>query len=267
MRYSERIAKVVIETICVGSEMQFHCDQSTSVPDFDLRYANGIGAVVEVTESVDRTWLETTKSVEDKRTVPTKKCRNSWVVQPRSNANTKNIRACIDGVLAMLEAGGHSQFPIPTVGDNSRSVEQIYDEMQKLGIGIAQTVEPWLPTHTIGILLPSRGGGVSIEGFRQAIETEANKDDNKKKLAVYSDRERHLFVYLDARNFLPWRVIIHNDPPTDGPSIPTEVTHVWVAAINDTGLEAVVWKAERGSCWQSLNPVAIPPQFSTLEWR
>ena len=37
--------------------MQFRLNQSTSVPDFDLHYANGTVAVVEVTESVDRAWL------------------------------------------------------------------------------------------------------------------------------------------------------------------------------------------------------------------
>jgi hypothetical protein len=38
MKYSEQIAKTVIEMLCVGSEMRFRRDQSTSVPDFDLRY-------------------------------------------------------------------------------------------------------------------------------------------------------------------------------------------------------------------------------------
>ena len=264
MKYSEQIAKQVIETIYAGSEMRFRCDQSKSVPDFDLRLANGIVAALEVTESVDQAWLDATKAIEAKRHVPAKKCRNSWVVQPRSNANPKTIRARIDDALAVLETAGCRQFPFSSGLDNSETGERIYSEMQRLGIDMAQVVGPWGPRPSIGIIVPSRGGHVSPDAFRRAIEVEANKEDNKRKLAESRATGRHLFVCLSSRNILPWRVVVRYSPPSDIPLIPDEITHIWAAALTDSGHAAVVWMAERGKHWQGLGTVAISPPENGL---
>lgn len=51
MKPSEQIAKLLIETMIDGARMQYRCDQSSSVPDFDLKYSDGTVAAVEVTES------------------------------------------------------------------------------------------------------------------------------------------------------------------------------------------------------------------------
>jgi hypothetical protein len=260
MKYSEQIAKTVIEMLCVGSEMRFRRDQSTSVPDFDLRYANETVAVVEVTESVDQIWLETTRAVEAKYRVEAKKCRDTWAVHLRSDANPKNLRLHIDEALAQFESAGYRQFPLEREPENWQSVVPIYDLIRRLGVDVAMVVEARSPTPFIGILTPGRGGVVSTGILRQAIEAEANKRDNKQKLSPFGDRERHLFVYIDSRNFLPWRVVVSQRPPLEVPSIPHEITHIWIAAIPDSGNKAVVWKAERGKNWQSLGEVPIPPQ-------
>jgi hypothetical protein len=257
MKPSEKIAKQVIETMYAGSEMQFRCDQSRSVPDFDLCLANGTVAVLEVTESVDRIWLETTRAVEAKRHVPAKKCRNSWVVHPRSNTNLKTVRACIDDALTLLEAAGHREFPISSGLDNSEPVERIYREMQRLGIDMAQVVGPRGSGPIIGILQPSRGGHVTTDAFRLAIETEANEKGNKQKLAESNAIERHLFVCLSSRNILPWRVVVGYSPPPDIPPMPDEITHIWAAARTDSGRDVIVWTAERGNPWQNLGTVPI----------
>jgi hypothetical protein len=252
VKYSEQIAKTVIETICVGSEMRFRCDQNTSVPDFDLRYADGTDAVVEVTESVERTWLETTSAIQAKQEVRAKKCRYSWWLHPSDGANIRKIYDHSDEYLARIELEGLREFPF---GNFSQLVTDICRDLQ---IQAGYALEP-KPHPIIVIGYPSRGGTVSAQVFLRAIEAEANKEDNRRKLSPFGGRERHLFVYLDSRNLLPWRVVVNCSPPPDVPSIPHEITHIWVAALHDLGREASVWKLERGQSWQSLGVVAIPP--------
>jgi hypothetical protein len=63
MKHSEIIAKVIIETLIPGTNMRFQSNQHTSLPDFDLFYADGTKAAVEVTSSVDAIVLETNAAI------------------------------------------------------------------------------------------------------------------------------------------------------------------------------------------------------------
>jgi hypothetical protein len=58
------------------------------------------------------------------------------------------------------------------------------------------------PSNRVGIELSAAGGLVSGERLQQAIEVEAKKNDNRRKLVASGCDERHLFVYVDRRNYL-----------------------------------------------------------------
>jgi len=264
---SEKIAQIVIEKLWAGVKLEWQPVQSDSEADFKLHYSDGSIGGVEVTESVDRTWLEMTKAVKVKNCVSAKKCRNSWVVFPRSDANRNVILARIDDALAVLEDKDYCQFPFLFDVNNWEEVERvqrIYDEMRKLGIDTASVVQPKPLVPFIGIHPPGQGGTVSAQISQHAIMAEANKDDNKKNLSVYPDPKRHLFVYVGRSNLLAQRGILGCPPPPEVPPIPEEITHVWAAAIMDSGRKSdvetkvVVWKAERGKHWQSLGEVVVP---------
>lgn len=270
MRYSEEVAKVVIESLLPGFRMQYHADQHDGPPDFDLHSLNGLRrGIVEVTKSVDRPWLETYEAIKRKRSIPAQKCRKNWVVHLMVNPNLKDTGG-FDDALAVLEENGWSQFPIQC--DDWRATERVYDTMQGLKIGVAWAFDPSDGKPRISFLSPGRGGSVSYEAFECAIATEANKPDNLRKLSLGGHPERHLFVLLTPLNILPWRLVIRSipskgvnhprdmvsSPPRGTTSIPREITHVWAAAIADSGDEAVVWRAENGSGWENLGSVAIP---------
>jgi hypothetical protein len=91
---------------------------------------------------------------------------------------------------------------------------------------------------------------VSSEHVHRAIEAEANKDGNTRKLAIAEADERHLFVYIDPQNYLPWKALVGGHPPQQGPSLPSEITYAWTVARTPSADEFVVWKGERGKNWQ-----------------
>jgi hypothetical protein len=58
MKRPEQIAKALLERILNGAQMNYRCDQSASVHDFDLIYPGGHIAAVEVTTSADQRMID-----------------------------------------------------------------------------------------------------------------------------------------------------------------------------------------------------------------
>ena len=59
------------------------------------------------------------------------------------------------------------------------------------------------------------------------MELEAHKADNIWKLtAGLPSIERHLFVWIDSRNYRPWKDLVWGIPPLTPPTVPEEVTHL-----------------------------------------
>ena len=258
MNHSEKIAKILIEVIIVGGNMQYRPDQSSSVPDFDLKYADGTVAAVEVTASESAEIRRTTAAISDEKKggpfVRAKKCRNGWWVHPLGDANINKIRTHVDEYLAEIEAEGRRRFFAYTDAVTSPAVRRIFHELRIEAGDVVQ----WKIPNCIGIAFPGQGGRVSVEYVQQAIEAEAHKEDNRRKLAVADVDERHLFVYIDPRHYLPWKALVDEHPPKQGPSLLSEITHIWAATETRSPDEFVVWKAERGKNWENLGVIRVP---------
>jgi len=256
MNHSERIAKAVIETILVGAQMQYRRDQSKGQHDFDLQYTTGIIAAVEVTASVDETMEQTIAAISNERRgdffVSAERCQNDWLVHPLSGANINRIRNQVDKYLAAIEAEGRRQFFVYTDVDTSPGVARIWSDLQ---IESGKIVK-WKDSPCIGIDYPAQGGPVSVEDIQRAIEAEANKEDNRRKLAAAGTDERHLFVYVDSYS-LPWTALVNGNLPEQAPYLPDEITHVLAATQTRSPDEYVVWRAERAKRWQDLGRVSF----------
>jgi hypothetical protein len=83
---------------------------------------------------------------------------------------------------------------------------------------------------------------------QQVVRDEANKDDNKRKLAASGAMERHLFIWVDVDYYLPWQDLDKERLPTTQPSLPAEVTTVWVAT-SAAGGRCVVWRVRPPDSW------------------
>lgn len=257
MNPSERIAQYVIQTIKTGSRAEFRPEQSSGECDFYLTYAGGIRAALEVTVSTDRkSRLMLAKIAERGGCVRAINCRNSWLIYPRPSARFKLIFENADRYLSAIEAEGLNEvFAKPGQG-NSAAVFQIMKDLEIVEGSVLQL----RPPARIWVAGPVGNGSIVEAGdLQQAVEAEANKPDNKKKLAASSCTERHLFVYVESLNFEAWSALINRVIPEQPPALPAEITHVWAAANNTSGI--VVWSAEPPSGWQDHGIIEVPAEL------
>lgn len=255
MNHAEQVAQRIIEAVLIGAKMQYLQDQSTSVHDFDLHVGGAVDAV-EVTMATDQGLRRMIAQIMDARHggqfIPTRLCRSDWLVHPLPRADIPSVRAKADEYLAAVEAEGIQQFFAPFDAEAHPSVDRIYSDLSIEAGGVLK----WSPPGRIGISRPGGGGIVSSEHLQRAVESEAMKDDNRRKLRNANARERHLFVYVDAHAFRPWIALIDQEPPPTPPSLPPEVDVVWaVTEAPGSGVQCVVWQGRRDGEWRSLGIV------------
>ncbi len=248
MNYSEAIAKRVLEAILPGARLEYQSVQSDGEYDFDLLYSDGTIATVEITAAVDEALEETIAAVRSKKkggsVIKATACRKSWLIFPAKGASINTIRTAADGYLAKLEYEGIDRFYCVST---SPSVQNICCHLQITGGGvISSEAEP-----TIQVAFPIGGGAVGATTATKTAEKEAWKPDNRKKLGAAKTTERHLVVYIDARNGLPWTALTSFGPPSALPEIPEEITNLWLIGHSGNENEFVAWYASTNEIWRS----------------
>src|ERR1700720_2077325 len=103
MNYPEVVSKHVFEAIFPGAKLEYRAAQSNGEYDFDLLYADGTTAVLEVTSSVDQPQLETIAAIRSSKrggpVLPATHCRKSWMIFPVKGARINHLRENADGNL------------------------------------------------------------------------------------------------------------------------------------------------------------------------
>jgi hypothetical protein len=250
MNYAERVAKRVLEGILPGA-MDYQPEQSHGECDFELRNSNGEAvATVEVTASVDRTQVQTIAAIRSKKrggsVIPATKCQKGWRIVPANGANINRIREAVDECLSRLEQAGIESFY--WVRDFEHQCVQ--DICRDLGITSGSVVSTGA-SPKICIASPIGGGAVGPTNAIEAGETEAWKPDNRKKLGAARTAEHHLVVYIDVMNGQPWVALSGFEPPSTLPSLPNEITSIWLVGHREEN-EFVVWRATAKEPWSSL---------------
>jgi hypothetical protein len=256
MDKAEAAAKSIVENLIPGARMHYRESQSLGEYDFDLEYPTGTRIPLEVTVSTDEAAEATRAATLSSRRggpfVPRVHCAHDWYVHPRRHANINKIRVRVDSCLAAIEAEGREQFNAFTDAVESPAVFAILHE---LGIEHGSVVSRKSPG--IGIATPGDGGLVDPALVNEAVETEALKADNKRKLSSAAGSEKHLFVYVAHTRHVVWVAVREEAPPTAGPKLPPEITHVWVATWAGDGAWHTVWRAQRGFSWTHMGQVNI----------
>lgn len=109
----------------------------------------------------------------------------------------------------------------------------------------------------IQIGYPGSGGAIGPETATEAVSLEAMKSDNRHKLGRTGAQERHLFVYVDAINFLPWAALREFDPSVlKPPSLPDEITDLRAAAGAGKPTGYTVWRGNRAG-WRGAGTVVF----------
>ncbi|MGA2185851.1 MAG: hypothetical protein ABSH47_22760 [Bryobacteraceae bacterium] len=260
MNPSERIAQHVFKTVHKGTDVRFRSQQSTgeAVYDFDVTYPDGTKAALEVTLSTDQESINTLAHLRAQRSVvDAVTCQHSWVVNPHPDCRIDLIRKDVDRYLSVIEAEGVTEFTAEP-GRMTPSVSRIFQDLrivEGLRVPASPPARIWIGGPTSSV----EGSIVNPDDLQQAIEYEANKDDNRRKLKASHCKERHLFVCIDPLNTEAWQALITGGTPILPPMLPVEVTHVW-AATDEHQDGILVWVAEPPKHWQNLGIVPKPPQ-------
>ncbi|MBW4054525.1 MAG: hypothetical protein HIU83_03810 [Proteobacteria bacterium] len=256
MRHPEAVALAVVEAIEIGSQMKYQLQQSHGEHDFNLIYANGRTATMEVTASMDESTEETISALRNRQGGPSvqrKLCKSDWYIHPDQGARINNIKLQIDRYLANVEKDGLTTFSSFIHAHEYESVRKIWNDLKVLG-GSATN---WNPSGYICISSPSSGGIVKIDAFTKAVHKEVEKIDNCKKLKAAQTEERHLFLYMHPRNYLPWIAFVDCELPKEPVLLPPEITHIWVATNGRSHDEYIVWRAVRDGCWYNCGPITL----------
>lgn len=274
--HAERIVKLVLESALPGAELAYRAAQSHGEYDFDLHYANGTVAAVEVTESTDQLQRWTSAKIRNKKEggsiLLAEHCKKSWMILPMKEASAiPVIRKKADEYLAKVEQAGLENFHcrdawqtrqereaglgISSASRVPRCVEDICYELNVVSGSVIAAGSP----PSILIAHPVGGGTVGARVAIEAGEHEAWKDDNRKKLRDSKTDERHMAVYMGAA--LPSMSLIYFDPPSALPNIPEEMTDIWLIGHSEEVRyefdEFVVWRASTKEPWSGQR-VVIP---------
>lgn len=250
--HAEAVAPCLIEAVLAGTRMKKIRPEPPRTHDFDLLDSNRhiIGAV-EVTVSLDRTVKETIIRIRRGGPVKTKLCRKDWWIQAEPGADIREIRREADAYLADVEAKGIESFLGP-VDWRKPTVERIFRDLRVY----SGSVIPWKDPGYIWIDLPGGGGRVTANNVVEAALREV--PNNSKKLAAANTDQRHLVIYLDPTNYLPWKSLLNSDPPLGSPNLPAEITDIWVFTEGYAKHEYIVWQASALSQWCRIGPLVLP---------
>jgi hypothetical protein len=204
-----------------------------------------------VTASADQEQRQTIAAIRDEKkggsSLRATKCEKSWLIFPAKGARIDKIRAAADAHLSRLEKEGIDKFSC--VRDWRQA--SVQDVCRDLNVASGSVI-PTAATPTIRIALPSAGGAVGASVAIKAGEKEAWKQDNRKKLGAARTSERHLVVYIDPINGLPWVALADFEPPSALPNLPEEITHIWLVGHAEEKDKFLAWRASTHESWSSL---------------
>ena len=229
-----------------GTKLRFNHDQSISIADFAItRNREEIGAL-EVTRSTVAESEELHSLIRKKRFLERKHCQSDWMVQLGDQARFNHARKNVDRYLSDIELLDIDEFH-SEIHHRIEPVRKIWLELRVEADWKSKLKQPG-----IGILPPPSGGYARPESVWEAVQQEATKGDNLRKLRKSNCSERHLFVFIDGLQGPAYVSIRDNELPQSIPKLPPRITHVWAAA--EEGHLLYVWRADHKG-WQDLTDV------------
>jgi len=231
--------------------------QSSGEWDFDLIVDSSISAV-EVTQSTgERTeglYAAIFGKDGTKSSFPRVLASTGWIVTVSNYSDIRQVRRSADALIAQLEAEGRTEFSVSDNDDMASSTVRtmweelrITDAYRPAGIDFAE--------HEIAP--PHYGAMLSSDQVVAAVERETRKDDNRRKLAVASTQERHLFVHLSDLSYPAHEAMRSCGLPDVPVTLPSEITHVWVAAHFGMGDAHLLWRFDATNGWHNFGYIDL----------
>ena len=221
-------------------------NQSSSVADFSIMKCGEEIGVLEVTRFTIQEAEEIRSLIQKNPFIERTHCESDWHIHLGENARINDVRKCADRYLRDVELSGIDCFFSP-IDAHIEPVRRIWEDL---------CVESGAKTKWrrpgIGLSAPSSGGLASSDGIWKEVQPEVYKSDNRRKLGQSVGSNRHLFVVIDGLQGSAYVSIRRCEPPQDVPDLPSEITHLWLAA--EEGALVYVWLADSDG-WQNFTDV------------
>jgi hypothetical protein len=251
MRFEERIAAQLVERALTGATMTFVVQQANNECDFRLAVSDQTFPLEVTTftnEDTRRLYARIAGNDGDGHFIPRTQARRDWYVTPSHRSDPRAIRERIDAHLAAIEDEGRDSFDVAMDANQSAAVRALW-----LDLWVTDgTIGEWIPPGQIGISFPPDGAMLASDQINSAVEREATKEDNVRKLTDANAAERHLFVYFDWHGYPAQASMRRGLIPTTFPNIPATITHVWAATPTGVDGEHMLWCANRSTGWRDL---------------
>lgn len=249
MNYDERLAGRVVKAAMPDVDLIFNTDQSNSVADFSIKKDGEEIGVLEVTRCTNQKGEELRSLIQKNPFIKRKLCKSDWLIHLAEDARINRVRQYADQYLRNIEQSGINDFFSPLHAD-IEPVRRIWQDLCIEGGKITKWKRP-----CIGIMGPLSGGIANSETVWKSVSPEVYKPDNLRKLGWTGYLNRHLFIVLDGLQGPAYVSIRRSEPPQDVPNLPSEITHLWVAA--EEGKIVYVWLADSDG-WRNLTNKVNP---------
>jgi hypothetical protein len=246
-------AAAVIAKVTGGKPVRRDDGTASGVRDFDLIFGDGHAEPLEVTQATLPELNSAIAAHESRRMqlVQVPGLSQQWHVFSSSDTPFKDVTATrLARMLAPLEASAVDKFILP--GNAPSLPKASVQEAQALRLiaafahsgqqGRVVLTRPSDDREWIGAF--ENPGQYALA----AAEELAGKADNQRKLAVRGHADSHLFIWIDERNFLPW-ADLRSNLPNKAPTLPAEITNVWLATTVDDRI--ICWRYGDARGWSS----------------
>ncbi len=252
LRPDEEWARQLIELELSACAKQHDDGSQPGMFDLTVDLADGGTAAVEVTSAADPQSIALWKLVnaDDDRWID-KRLRGRWTVHVRPGTSAKRLRAELPRLLEELEQRGIRGL-LPR--------HRVADRLSAAGADLGVTRASQFGTDFDGSIYVSievdvgRRAGWSGRSASDAVEwvgrflCSAQTADVRRKLGRSGFAERHVFLIVPPFAVAPFAVtslLMGYGEPVATPSVPAEITHVWMASTWRTG-PGWRWSPERG---------------------
>jgi hypothetical protein len=206
-----------------------------STRDFDIILPDGRREPLEVTTFADEAVL-TTWNREGRSERAVASLRRHWSIDAPSidrdgskgahPVDVRRIRRVAESALVVLEAAGYESFSFGLMLHDG-SVSDAVQSLAGVGSQFGVSHDAGAGLGSLRLVIPV-GGAVSGDLVAYAVESEANKEDNRAKLRGHPGSScRHIFVSIDPSSGAAWSAIKYASE-SRLPNLPDPITTAWV---------------------------------------
>jgi hypothetical protein len=251
-RSDEQAAAELVAAHCGRPVRETVSRGGTGEHDYDLVLEDSSVIALEVTQAIVGAEIAAWKGLNDPAWSNPQKVTCHWHVSVAKAPSIKGLKMHLEENLVVLECAGVFAINLRhwdgCSSDHSEAVREAAKQIFALGI---QRVTGWPGTDPLISFGSGTVGVTAPDLVNAALEVEANKQDNTRKLhtAAAAGSEGHLFVWIDSTKVQASAALSFGFLP-EAPDLPPGVTTAWVALAKEAWDVRQLWRVTPPGPWE-----------------